>query len=101
MNERHPRANREHRDGTLSIITDWERKRRSNRTLFMAMERDKAFNSTDALFFRVFCSTIRTFTIVRDARCNECIPRRRVAVIGETLIALKINASMSCIRLEW
>lgn len=32
------------------------------------MERDKALNSTDALFSRVFRSTIRTFTIVYAMR---------------------------------
>lgn len=67
----------------------------------MTMERDKAFNSTDAPFFRVFRSSIRTFTIVRDAHCSECIPCRRVTVIGETLITLKMNALMPYVRLDW
>lgn len=66
----------------------------------MAMERDKALNSADAPFLRVFRSTICTFTIVRDAHCSECIPHRRVTVIGEILIALKINASMPYVRLD-
>lgn len=37
----------------------------------MAIKRDKALNSADAPFFRIFRSAIRTFTIVRDAHCSE------------------------------
>lgn len=83
----------------LYQLLQTEKEREEDRTLFMAMKRDKALNSADAPFFRIFRSAIRTFTIVRDAHCSECILRRRVAVIGETLITLKINASMPYVRL--
>jgi len=71
-----------------------KREKIANRALFMAMKRDKTLNSADAPFFRVFRSDIRTFTIVRDAHCGECILYKYVTVIGETLIILKINASI-------